>query len=666
MAKKTKVKDIAAKYEIDIKSVIKELAQEGIKVTAASSVIPEDMLELVDEHFKDSSASENEENESIDVEKNEDIVDGIHIKSPIIVKQLAETIDKKNNEVISGLMAMNVLANLNQTIDAKTAINLCKEKFNINLIVDKREKTESATLSRIIAPEDVEIKEKEEDLSIRPPIVTFMGHVDHGKTSLQDKVRSTDIVAGESGGITQHIGASMVSFKDKKITFIDTPGHAAFTAMRERGANITDIAILVVAADDGFMPQTIEAMKHILAAKVPMIVAINKMDLPAANPDKILLNMQQQNLMSEDWGGEVGTVRVSAETGDGMDDLLERILLESELLELKANPNGVAQGVVLESQLEQGMGATANIIVTNGTLKIGTPIICGEYYGKVKAMLNEQGERINQAGPSTPVVLVGLSGVPEAGAKLIACKNEKEARKYAGDRIKQNKEDSLIASSATSLENLFSKIDDLKQNTINIIIKSDVKGSGEAILDSLKKLPSDKIKIVVVNKSVGAITENDVLLATASNAILVGFHVKINPGVNALANEQNIEIRLYSVIYELLEDIRDAMEGQLEPNKREKDLGTGKILQIFKRSKGHNVCGCMIEKGFVKLGLKARVFRNKELIFNGEVNSLRRFQNDVKEVKAGLECGIRLDNFLDFQEEDIINFYDIELEKATL
>jgi translation initiation factor IF-2 len=537
-------------------------------------------------------------------------------------------------------------------------------KFGYELEVDRRHKEEHDIHRDFVGTDDDD--DDEQSLIDRAPVVTFLGHVDHGKTSLQDRVRQTSVVDGEAGKITQHIGASTVTFKDKMITFIDTPGHAAFTKMRARGANVTDIAILVVAADDGFMPQTIEAMNHARAANVPIIVAINKMDLPAADPDKIILQMQQNELMSEDWGGDVGTVRVSAETGEGIDDLLDRILLETELLELKGNPNRRAKGVVIEANLEQGLGATANILVQNGTLRIGDMVLCGEYYGKVRAMFDFNDNKIDEAGPSTPAKLVGLSGTPEAGATFMVCKNEREARDIANARAIDNRNKQLATSATESVEDLFSKINDAQATNLKLIIKSDVRGSGEAIADSLNKLPSDKIKIDVVMSGVGAITDNDVMLAAASDALIVGFHVRVNPGVNAIAKRSNVEIRLYSIIYELIEEIKDALTGLLAPVKREKDLGSAKILQIFDMRKGPKICGCMVDKGSIKVGAKARVIRNKELIFNGEINSLRRFTDDVKEVKAGLECGIRLDNFMDFVEGDIISVYDIEFEKDIL
>ena len=588
---------------------------------------------------------------------------------PIIVKALAEALGKRPNEVVSGLMMMNVLASINQSVDPDVAVEFAK-KCGITLHIGSKAEAASAKAdAEEIAPEDAAIAPgNPDDLKPRSPIVTFMGHVDHGKTSLQDRIRKTNVAGGEAGGITQNIGASVAQLNGKTITFVDTPGHEAFTQMRARGANVTDIVVLVVAADDGFMPQTIEALNHALAAKVPIIVAINKCDIPDADPDRVLLHMQQNGLTCEDWGGETAAIKVSAKTGEGIEDLLERILLEAEMLELKADPKRAGFAYVLESQLEQGFGPTAHIIVKSGTIKLGDPILCGEYYGKVKNLIDVHGQRIKSAGPATPVKIAGLSGVPEAGSRMVVCENEGIAKELAAKRAdaKRQEELSSKATGGTTLEELFSKMDEDAKKQLCVVLKGDVRGSVEAISESFTKLPNDKIAVNVVHSGVGAITENDVLLAKSSGGIVVGFHVRVNPGVNALAKKENVEIRLYSIIYELLEDIQDALAGRLEPEKREKILGDARILQIFELSKGPKICGCMVDKGSVKVGAKARVFRNNELIFNGEVRSLRRFHDDVKEVKQGLECGIKLDNFLDFEVGDHIQIYDVELKKATL
>lgn len=678
--KSVKVKTLADKYGVSVKEIIKELESQGFgdDVKSASSVIPPDAVELVKSYLDELMAKRGgEPGRGAGNRDGGGAVSAasagqqeVHIKGPVIVKSLAEALGKRPNEVITSLMMMNVLASINQMLEPAVAVELAA-KMGFTLVIDKRGKEEhvqkDAGSQSADAPEEIEFADNPKDIIARQPIVTFMGHVDHGKTSLQDAIRKTRIAAGEAGGITQHIGASIAHCGNKSVTFVDTPGHEAFTAMRARGANVTDIVVLVVAADDGFMPQTIEAMNHARAAKVPIIVAMNKIDLPNANPDKVLLNMQQNGLMPEDWGGTIGVVKVSAKTGQGIDDLLERILLEAEMLELKGNPKRPAEAFVLESQLEQGYGPTASIVVKNGTLHVGDPIICGEYYGKVKGLIDHRGQRIKSAGPSTPVKIVGLSGVPDAGTKLVVCKSEKEAKEIGEARSASKRVETLSGKGGgMTLDDLFSQMENGKRNTLKVVVKTDVCGSSEAIVESLKKLPSEKISVEVLHAAVGAITESDVQLAASSNAIVIGFHVRVNPGVNDLAKKENVEIRLYSIIYELLEDIKDAMAGRLEPDKREKELGVAHILKIFELSRGPKICGCMVDKGVVKVGSKSRVFRKGELIFNGEVRSLRRFQDDVKEVRQGMECGIKLDNFLDFDVGDVIQFYEIELKKATL
>lgn len=695
MSKILKVKDIAKQYGVPSRTVLEELAGQGIETPdAENSIIPEDMVELVESYFADlfemdeaalpksnrkggapkkggskKDDSHNKRQSSAPgrsggkaPQSTSSAVSGgkLTLPAPILVKTLAEAVGKRPNELITDLIKLGELAGINQAISEANAKKLCAG-YGIELTIGAPPKPAAPPPPAKPKPEDNPAFLKE-----RPPVVTFMGHVDHGKTSLQDAIRHTHVTDGEAGAITQHIGASTINYKGKNITFIDTPGHAAFTSMRARGANVTDLVILVVSATEGFKPQTVEAMNHALAAKVPIIVAINKIDLPDADPDKVLLHMQQHNLSSEDWGGTVGTVRVSAKTGKGLPDLLERILIEAEMLELKANPRRPASGVVLEAQLENGLGPTASVLVQDGTLRVGDVVLCGEHYGKVRTLINDKGERVKSAGPSMPVKVVGINGVPEAGDRLEIFESEKAARAESERRIADKRGHMLATSAIATAEDLFSKLNAEGRNTLNIIIKSDVKGSGEAIAQSLNQLPSEKIKAEVIANAVGPITENDISLAAATNAIVIGFHVRVNPGVNDLAKKQHVEIRLYSIIYELLEDITDALAGKLEPEKREKVIGEAKILQIFELSKGPKICGCMVESGVVRVGAKARVRRAKELIYNGEVASLRRFHDDVKEVKAGLECGIRLDNFADFVEGDEIELYEIELKKATL
>lgn len=672
-AKTLKVKDLAGKYGLSPKDIVKELQEQGYEnITGASSVIPQDEVELVEviiSEFQEKVKGGKKEKSGKNQNSSKGTASGeVTITPPIVVKALAEALGKRPNEVVSGLMMMNVLASINQTVEPEVAVEFAK-KCGVTLRIGSKAETVSVKEEASFDPEDAAMAPgNPADLKPRSPIVTFMGHVDHGKTSLQDRIRQTNVAGGEAGGITQNIGASVAQLKGKTITFVDTPGHEAFTQMRARGANVTDIVVLVVAADDGFMPQTVEALNHALAAKVPIIVAINKCDIPDADPDRVLLHMQQNGLTCEDWGGETAAIKVSAKTGEGIEDLLERILLEAEMLELKADPKRAGFAYVLESQLEQGFGPTAHIIVKSGCIKLGDPILCGEYYGKVKNLIDVHGQRIKSAGPATPVKIAGLSGVPEAGSRMVVCESEAIAKELASARAdaKRQEELSAKATSGTTLEELFSRMDADSRKQLCVVLKGDVRGSVEAISESFTKLPNDKISVNVVHSGVGAITENDVLLAKSSGGIVVGFHVRVNPGVNALAKKENVEIRLYSIIYELLEDIQDALAGRLEPEKREKILGDARILQIFELSKGPKICGCVVDKGSVKVGAKARVFRNNELIFNGEVRSLRRFHDDVKEVKQGLECGIKLDNFLDFEVGDHIQIYDVELKKATL
>lgn len=698
--KKLKVKTIAEQYHVDQQLILDELAGQGIELDG--DVVPADMVELVEGYFADlfgddtpavpaaakvkataakpaktagREAKSGKEpktiKEPVKGKKKSDAADAAnaapggdrvaHVAAPIIVKNLAEAVGRKPNELISDLIKLGELAGINQAVSEANARKLCAS-YGYELEIGKAPEKPAA------APAPVKAAKPSAPVKLveRPPVVTFLGHVDHGKTSLQDAVRHTHIVEGEAGRITQHIGASTIKFNGKPITFIDTPGHEAFSSMRARGASSTDIAVLVVSAAEGFKPQTVEAMNHARSAKVPLIVAINKMDLPEADPDKVLLQMQQNSLFSEDWGGEVGTVRVSAKTGKGLNELLERILLEAEILELRANPKASAEGVVLEAQVEPGLGPTAHVLVQNGTLRVGDVAICGNSWGKIRSLVSDRGEKLKSAGPSTPVKVVGLNGAPEAGSRLEVADSEKQARQECDRRIAERRGAMSGVSSIVTAEDLFSKLNSSSRETLNIIIKADVRGTGEAIAQSLAKLPSEKVCAQVIANSVGAITENDIMMAAASQAIVVGFHVRVNPGVNDLAKRQNVEIRLYSIIYELLEDITDALAGKLEPEKREREIGKATILQIFELNKGPRICGCLVESGSVRVGAHARVYREGELIYNGEIASLRRFQDDVKEVKSGLECGIRLDNFNDFAPGDNVEVYEIELKKATL
>jgi translation initiation factor IF-2 len=583
-------------------------------------------------------------------------------KPQIAVKELAERMALKPNQLIAELMRMNIFASLNQDIDIKIAKQI-GEKHGFIVELKKKEKPQpkpaDAVPRKPVAPVE---KDRPEDLEIRPPIVTFMGHVDHGKTSLLDRIRNTKVVAGESGGITQHIGAYTVDMDSRQITFLDTPGHAAFTAMRARGANVTDIAVLVVAADDGVMPQTIEAIKHAKAAGVCIIVAMNKMDLPGTQPDRIKQQLNEHGVMVEDWGGSIGCIPVSAATGAGIDALLERITLEAEMLELRANAHKRANGYVIEAQMEPGMGPTATLLVRDGTLKVGDNVICGPQYGRIKALINDQGKQVRTAGPSCAVKCLGLTGVPGAGDEFTVCANAAEAKQLSETLLADIKSADLNQTSRgkISLDDLFAQIGTGEIKELNVIVKCDVQGSVEAITNSLTGIKSDKVKLKILVSDVGNITTNDIMLASASNAIILGFHVAKESGVTAAAKKEGVEIRLYSIIYELLEEVEAAMCGLLEPELRETYLGKAEIKAIFDMGKRNKVAGCMVIDGKITSRASIRIKRGNEVLYKGTIGSLKRFQSDASEVHGSQECGIRPDNFGNFQEGDIIEAYTVE------
>ncbi len=691
---KVRVYKLAEELELDAGELISILRKEGVEVKSHMSGIDPEIADIIREQL--TSATEPSEVASPDaddatpsepapvsdadkaepVAAQKDIVSSpppslasanskeLHLKPPIIVKDLAEALVIKPNTLIHELLKMNIFASINQTLDSSTAEQVC-ENFGFHLITEKREK-QTATESTSLGPAPEDVVYDDEEVVERPPVVAFLGHVDHGKTSLLDRIRNTKVTAKEAGGITQHIGATTIEKNGHWITFIDTPGHEAFTAMRARGAGTTDIVVLVVAADDGVMPQTIEAINHARAAEVPIVVAVNKCDLEGIDPLKVLTQLQQNELTPEEWGGDIGVVQVSAETGDGIDDLLERLILEAELLELKANPKLPVKAIVIESQLEQGLGATVNVLVKNGSVRVGDTVLCGQFYGKVKALYDDQGERIKELLPSQAAKLVGLSGVPDCGAILVGVTDEKQVKKLVDQREHLLRTEHLKPTRQANLEDLFRQIEEDARNDLKVIVKTDVQGTGEAVVDMLTKIESLKIRIEFVHIGVGAITENDVLLAAASDAIVVGFHVRVNAGVNTLAKKEGVDIRLYSVIYELAEQMKESMIGMLAPEKREVALGQSEILEIFEMSKGGKICGCSVSKGVVKVGAKARVHRGGELIYDGTIASLRRFQDDVKEVRQGFECGIRLDHFNDFEVGDVIDVYDYKEIAATL
>ncbi len=567
----------------------------------------------------------------------------------ITIKELADKMKVQASVIVKKLFMKGIMVTVNQDIDYEQAEEIALE---FNCICEPEVKVD--VIEELLREDE----ESEEDMVARPPVVCVMGHVDHGKTSLLDAIRDTKVTDREAGGITQHIGAYMVSVNGQKITFLDTPGHEAFTAMRMRGANSTDIAILVVAADDGVMPQTVEAINHAKAAGIEIIVAINKIDKPNANVERVKQELSEYELIPEDWGGSTIFVPVSAHTHEGIDELLEMILLTAEVLELKANPKRTARGLVIEAQLDKGRGAVATVLVQKGTLHVGDPIAAGSSYGKVRAMIDENGRRVKVATPSTPVEILGLSDVPNAGEIFVSMDSEKEARNFAETFISESK-NKLIEDTKTrmSLDDLFSQIQSGNVKELNIIVKADVQGSVEAVKQSLVKLSNDEVVVKIIHGGVGAINESDVILASASNAIIIGFNVRPDAMAKATADREGVDVRLYKVIYNAIEDVEAAMKGMLDPVYEEKVIGHAQVRQIFKASDVGNIAGSYVLDGYFQRGCKVRVSREGEQIFEGDLASLKRFKDDVKEVKAGFECGLVLDGFNDIAEDDVIEAY---------
>ena len=565
------------------------------------------------------------------------------------VKELAEKLFVSPGELIKHLLGMKMMMTINQLLTGEPVEKLLKiYGYRYDRMPTLEEK--------------IEAEHEEEDPSKmvhRPPVVTFMGHVDHGKTSLLDSIRQTRVVEGEAGGITQHIGAYRVMLPKGTIAFLDTPGHEAFTAMRARGANVTDIVVLVVAADDGMMPQTEEAIDHAKAAEATIVVAMNKMDKPSANPDKVKKQLMEHGLLSEEWGGKTIVVPVSAKTGDGIDQLLESILLEAEVLELKADPTRPARGVVLEGKITKGGGPVAHVLVQNGTLRVGDAVVSGTAWGKVRALLDARGHRLEEAGPSTPVELLGLSGVPKAGDTFLIAPDEKQAREIALFRQEQSRETKQVHRVVT-LEEFHKQMEAGRLKSLNLILKADVQGSVEAIRESLAKIPSDQASLKFLHIGVGAINESDILLAEASNAVVIGFNVQMTPEAEALAKEEQVDVRLYRIIYEAVNDVRAALEGLLEPKLVEQVLGKAKVLQVFKVTKVGTVAGCQVVKGKIVRGSMARVYRGQEKLHQGKLDTLKRFKDDVREVTEGIQCGLSVTGFNDFQPDDIVEAIEVQ------
>lgn len=686
---KLRVYELAKELEVSSKDLINMLSEEfNIQVKNHMSVIEEEDAELIKELIEESKKSEDKQKtetkktedilekyeefaeEKIKVKKNkkktkdEDIGvepnnitsneddKTIEIGDTITVKELSEKLNKPSTEVIKQLIFTGVMAAINQEIDFNTASKVA-EKFNAVLV-----KKEEPLIK--IENDEEEGLEEDAEKEKRPPIVTVMGHVDHGKTSLLDAIRKSSVTETEAGGITQHIGAYTVNVNGEKITFLDTPGHEAFTAMRARGAQITDVVILVVAADDGIMPQTVEAINHCKAANVPIVVAINKIDKAVANPDRVKQELTEYGLIAEDWGGDTICVPVSAHTKEGIDNLLEMVLLTAEMQELKGNPKRNAKGTVIEAKLDKGRGPVATLLVQNGTLHVGDSILVGTTYGRIRAMFDDKGKKIKSAGPSIPVEILGLSEVPAAGDKFNVTKDEKTARDMAGKRKEKQRAEYLQSTHKVSLEDLYSQMQEGKVKELAIIVKADVQGSIEAVKQSLEKLSTDSIKIRVIHGAVGAITETDVILAAASNAIIIGFNVRPDANASNLAEKEKVDIKTYRIIYNAIDDIKAAMVGMLEPVYKEVVLGKAEVRMTYKISNVGTIAGCYIIDGKITRNSSVRVIRDGIVIFESTLASLKRFKDDVKEVASGYECGLSIEKFNDLKEGDIVEAYTME------
>ena len=680
---KIRVYELAKELNVSSKDLITLLMEEfGVEVKNHMSVIededaaliqeligengiPQEKKSIVDE-YEDQLAEEvnkgvrkkkktKKEIEREEIERNAEAACGVvEIGDTITVKELCEKLGKPTADVIKNLIFLGVMAGVNQEIDFATAEKLC-EKYEV-IAERKEEETELEAFE-----EDTDVVE--ENLEKRPPIVTIMGHVDHGKTSLLDAIRKAKVTDTEAGGITQHIGAYTVTLNGEKITFLDTPGHEAFTAMRARGAQVTDIVILVVAADDGIMPQTKEAISHCKAANVPMIVAINKIDRPGANVDRVKQEVTEHGLVAEDWGGDTICVPVSAKTGENLDSLLEMILLTAEMQELTADPNRKSKGTVIEAKLDKGRGAVASLLIQNGTLHVGDSILVGSTYGRIRAMFDDMGKKIKSAGPSIPVEVLGLSEVPAAGDRFVVVKDEKTARNMAEIRKDKIKTESHQASHRVSLEDLYSQIQEGKVKELSIIVKADVQGSVEAIRQSLEKLSTDDVKVRVIHGAVGAITETDITLAAASNALMIGFNVRPDSNAVSMAEKDGVDIKTYRIIYDAIEDVKSAMIGMLDPEYKEVINGKAEVRMTYKISNVGTIAGCYVTDGKIVRNSEVRVIRDGIVIFESVLASLKRFKDDAKEVNKGYECGLSVERFNDLKEGDIIESFTMEAVK---
>lgn len=688
--RKIRIYEYAKEVSKTSKDVISVLENEGIEVSNHMSMLTEEGYKILEKFYnKDKEQNKKEKNSNKKITESADIKDNkkskkkknkkekskknnkqqpaiievpnentisedtILVTEGMTVGELSDALKISSTELIKKLfMELKIMANINQS--------LTLEQIELIAMDYGKEIQEEVVVNK----EDLDVyfdaEDDEKNLKERAPIVTIMGHVDHGKTTLLDTIRNTRVTAGEAGGITQHIGAYQVRAQNKKITFLDTPGHAAFTTMRARGAKITDVTILVVAADDGVMPQTIEAINHAKAAEVPIIVAVNKMDKPQANPERVISELAEHGLISEDWGGDTIFVPISALKGEGIDELLENILLVTEVQELKANPNRLALGTVIEAKLDKGKGTVATLLVQNGTLNVGDPIVVGNTYGRVRAMINDRSKNIQSAKPSTPVEITGLQDVPNAGDRFVVFGDEKTARQIGEKRQQQYIESTRQANSAVSLDTLFEQMKQGEMKDLNIIIKADVQGSVEALAMSLAKIDVEGVNVRIIHTGVGAINESDITLALASNAVVIGFNVRPDNNAKQMAQNEQVDIRLHSIIYKVIEEIESAMTGLLDPEFKEKVIGLAEVRQVYKVSKIGTIAGAYVTEGKVSRDGKVRVIRDSVVIYEGEIDTLRRFKDDVKEVQSGYECGIMVENYNDIREGDVFEVYIME------
>jgi len=700
-----RVHELAKELELGSKELLAKLHEMGVEAKSHMSTLDETMLDLVrseisgkpvaeeivevpvagpalldDSEYDEQDYLPSDEREKVrvaisadkkKVKKEEEtpvIPEGeklIKLKGAVVVRDFAAMLGVKPNKLVAELMGMNIFASITERIDVTLAKRVA-EKYGFEVEHEKRVAEYVHVQQKKKDQEEEDEEDKAIDLMHRPPVVTFLGHVDHGKTSLLDKIRNTAVADGEHGGITQHIGAYSIEAAGKKITFLDTPGHAAFTAMRARGANLTDIAVIIVAADDGIMPQTKEAIKHAKAAGVAIMVAINKMDLPGANPDRVKQQLQAESLAPEDWGGETIVAEVSAQTGEGVDHLLEMILLQADVLELQANPKRRASGYVIEARMEPGMGPSATMLISNGTLTVGDAIVSGSYWGRVKALISDQGIKVKSCGPGEPIKCLGLSGIPEAGAIFKVVKSDKIARLQAESEGMRVKQEQMTQPKRASLADIFAHLAESDKQELKIIVKADTQGSVEAIIQSLEGIKSDKVALNIILGGTGNITVNDVMLASASDTVILGFHVAKEPGVDAAARHEGVEIRLHHIIYAMIEEVEKSMLGLVKAEFNEVILGHAEIKEVFGHGKNGKVAGSYITDGKATAKSKVRVKRAGAILFEGAIESLKHFKEDVAEVKEGQECGIRMAGYKEFAAADILEFFILEAQRLTL